>query len=80
MIHLLALLRQMPDEEPISVGDMIDRGPRSYEVLDFFRMHGKALLGNHEHMMINHFNSSGNNSTGYWLLNGGPRNTQITKT
>ena len=44
---LLALLKQMPDDDPVSVGDMIDRGPRSMEVLEFFRNHGKALLGNH---------------------------------
>ena len=29
---LRALLKQMPDEEPVSVGDMIDRGPRSKAV------------------------------------------------
>ena len=33
-----ALLKQMPDEEPVSVGDMIDRGPRSREVLEFSRI------------------------------------------
>ena len=52
---LRALLKQMPDEEPVSVGDMVDRGPRSKEVLEFFRLNGKALLGNHEHMMLDYF-------------------------
>jgi serine/threonine protein phosphatase 1 len=57
---LLALLKQMPDDDPVSVGDMIDRGPHSMEVLEFFRNHGKALLGNHEHMMLDYFCDSGN--------------------
>ena len=66
---LLALLKQMPDDDPVSVGDMIDRGPRSMEVLEFFRNHGKALLGNHEHMMLDYFCDSGNYMPGLWCLN-----------
>jgi serine/threonine protein phosphatase 1 len=50
---LLELLDQMPAGEPISVGDMIDRGPKSYEVVEFFRQNGRAVLGNHEHMFLN---------------------------
>ena len=68
---LLALLKQMPDDDPVSVGDMIDRGPRSMEVLEFFRNHGKALLGNHEHMMLDYFCDSGNYMPGLWLMNSG---------
>lgn len=52
---LMALLKKMPDDEPFSVGDMIDRGPRSKEVLEFFKKNGKAVLGNHEHMMLVYF-------------------------
>ena len=68
---LLALLKQMPDDDPVSVGDMIDRGPRSMEVLEFFRNHGKALLGNHEHMMLDYFCDSGNYMPDLWLMNSG---------
>lgn len=49
---LRALLKKMPDEEPISVGDMVDRGPRSKEVLEFFMDNGRAVAGNHEEMML----------------------------
>ena len=49
---LIALLKKMPDHEVISLGDMIDRGPRSKEVLDFFMSQGRAVLGNHEHMLV----------------------------
>ncbi|MCH2295693.1 MAG: metallophosphoesterase [SAR324 cluster bacterium] len=68
---LLALLKQMPDEEPVSVGDMIDRGPRSRKVLEFFMKHGRALLGNHEHMMLDHLNGGGDYERGLWFMNGG---------
>ena len=49
---LLALFKQIPDDDPVSVGDIIDRRPRSLKVLEFFRNHGKELLRNHEHMMF----------------------------
>lgn len=48
---LLALLKQMPDDEPVSLGDMVDRGPQSDEVVAFFMDNGRAIMGNHEHMM-----------------------------
>ena len=51
---LMALLEKMPqDEEIISVGDMVDRGPRSKEVIEFFmnNENATAIMGNHEHMM-----------------------------
>ena len=48
---LMALLKQMPDEEVISVGDMIDRGPHSKQVLEWFMKNGTAVLGNHEHLL-----------------------------
>ncbi|MDP7283885.1 MAG: metallophosphoesterase [Arenicellales bacterium] len=68
---LRGLLKQMPDEEPVSVGDMVDRGPRSREVLEFFRLNGKALLGNHEHMMRDYFKGSGIYEPNLWFLNSG---------
>ena len=52
---LLALLKKMPDSEPIGLGDLNDRGPRSREVFDFFMKNGRSLMGNHEHMMLHHF-------------------------
>jgi serine/threonine protein phosphatase 1 len=37
-------------DEIISIGDLVDRGPDSPRVLDFFRAtpHARAILGNHE--------------------------------
>ena len=38
-----------------SVGDLIDRGPKSVEVVKFFQQGNTwAVLGNHEQMVINH--------------------------
>lgn len=49
---LQALLAQMPAATPVSVGDMVDRGPKSKQVLEFFMKNGLAVMGNHEHMML----------------------------
>lgn len=73
---LMALLSKMPSGIPISCGDMVDRGPRSREVLDFFMHHGKAVMGNHEHMMINYFTKTLQGLEGFyegdiWQFNGG---------
>lgn len=49
----------------ILVGDLIDRGPKSKEIIDYCRAHPEivVLKGNHEDMMLN--------SPGDWLYNGG---------
>ena len=69
---LQALLKQMPDEEPISLGDMVDRGPQSKEVVDFFMKNGRALMGNHEHMMVDACRQGSFYEHGLWTnYNGG---------
>jgi serine/threonine protein phosphatase 1 len=67
----MALLKKMPDDEVISVGDMVDRGPKSKEVIEFFMKNGKAILGNHEHMMIDHLRDTGYYDRDIWFYNGG---------
>lgn len=68
---LEALLAKMPPGVPISVGDMIDRGPASRQVLEFFKTNGLAVLANHEHMMLHEFLGKKTYEPGIWLLNGG---------
>lgn len=64
---LMALLKKMPDDEPVSLGDMNDRGPQSKEVLDFFMKNGRAIRGNHEHMLAEYFkNNEGYYKGGYY--------------
>jgi hypothetical protein len=66
---LQALLAKMPPGVPVSVGDMVDRGPDSDKVIDFFRTTPGALavLGNHEHMLLD----QGAYDYGIWEHNGG---------
>ena len=70
-LTLRALLKQMPDELPCSVGDMVDRGPRSKEVLEFFKEHGVAVMGNHEHMMCDRLLNTRFYDSFVWGINGG---------
>jgi hypothetical protein len=54
---LMALIKQMPASAiPLSVGDMIDRGPNSKAVLDYFMDHGEAIRGNHEDFLLETLN------------------------
>lgn len=69
---LRALLDKMPKTAtPLSVGDMVDRGPKSKEVLYFFMNNGEALLGNHDHMMLSEMEQNGYYHKGVWTWNGG---------
>jgi hypothetical protein len=68
---LLKLVAQVPDALPFSVGDMCDRGPRSKDVFEFFKNNGKALLGNHEHMLLDFFHDGGYYDEENWFYNGG---------
>ena len=60
----IKLVEKMPkDAEVICTGDMVDRGPQSKEVVEWFlKGNGRCLMGNHEHMLIEShkdYNSSG---------------------
>lgn len=60
-----ALLKQFPENAAICVvGDLIDRGPKSKEVVQYIMDNNIACVrGNHEQMMID--------EPTYWSLNGG---------
>lgn len=65
------LLEKMPEADLIlSVGDMIDRGPKSKEVLEFFMNtpNTEAIYGNHEDMMVEGTKGVQGNM---WMRNGG---------
>ena len=70
---LMALIDKMPEGETISVGDMVDRGPHSREVLEFFMDNDntRALMGNHEHMMLDFYKGGPQYGQRCWLSNGG---------
>lgn len=52
---LLEKSRYVPEQDILlSVGDLIDRGPRSVELIDFFAAPDRyAIRGNHEQMVLN---------------------------
>lgn len=70
---LIALLDKMPKTAiPLSVGDMIDRGPKNKEVLDFFMQEGNlAVKGNHDHFLESFCRQHGYYRDGIWEYNGG---------
>lgn len=71
---LLRLVAKMPKAPFLSLGDMVDRGPKSREVLEWFMANGKALMGNHEHMMITSIDGTydqHNYTRNDWFHNGG---------
>lgn len=76
---LLHLLNKIPANEKkriIFVGDLIDRGPKSLEVVNFVKMNGfECLLGNHEDMMIDHYRKTGRYSSDNWIANNGGSKT-----
>jgi len=69
---LIALTKQMPEGEIISVGDLVDRGPDSNRVIEYFMQPGRrAILGNHEHLMLDYLLNGNFYPEGCWFNNGG---------
>jgi serine/threonine protein phosphatase 1 len=74
---LMALLdtvkKEHPNDQIVFVGDLIDRGPKSKEVVEFVKSNKfPCVMGNHEHMMLYHYDR--NRCYDYslvWLQNGG---------
>jgi hypothetical protein len=76
---LMRLVKHAPKGCPIlAVGDIVDRGPASREVIEWFMAteNADSLMGNHEHMMVDHLRSNGTGDIyqrGLWLMNGGTK-------
>ena len=75
---LKLLHQQMPEGELWGVGDLIDRGPDSKGVMDYFMNGGhQSVMGNHDHMMLfekikkNPDVNSRLYPSGCWSYNGG---------
>jgi serine/threonine protein phosphatase 1 len=71
---LMRLVDKLPDKELVFVGDLVDRGPNSKEVVSWvMNKNHKCVLGNHEHMMLKYYRPGG--TYGYdsdvWIWNGG---------
>ena len=73
LMHLLDLIGPREQDRLYFLGDLIDRGPESAQVVDFVIREGHAcLLGNHEDMMLKALcGTDTDSSTLHWALNGG---------
>lgn len=67
---LVRLASRFPQENILLLGDMVDRGPKSKEVVEFAQIN-MAILGNHEHLMIDWYRSGGVYESDIWAYNGG---------
>ncbi|TLD81148.1 serine/threonine protein phosphatase [Helicobacter sp. MIT 11-5569] len=77
---LCALIENLPQKEKsqmIFVGDLVDRGTESCEVVEFV-IFGKypCVLGNHEILMMEFYNSASVEREGVWIENGGRETIQ----
>lgn len=68
---LMKLVDKLPkDSELCFIGDLIDRGPDSKQVVDFVKDNNhRCVRGNHEDMMIRAFVNRGMDNM--WMRNGG---------
>ena len=72
--ELMLLLTKMPEaDKVILVGDMIDRGPKSKEVIEWAMSNPNVIVikGNHEDMMVDFYLDRKRYEDGIWFLNGG---------
>lgn len=71
---LLNLIQEIPENDKIIfLGDYIDRGPESKQVLDLlFKLKNRAIFlkGNHEDMMIDYIEKRGIYAERVWFRNG----------
>lgn len=71
---LTRLVAQVPlDEKIILLGDMVDRGPHSCEVVKWAMSEPRvtALMGNHEHMLLDYWHGGDIYPRDCWEGNGG---------
>ena len=74
LISLLEGASPNSEDQIYFVGDLIDRGPQSAQVVDFVRQEGyPCVLGNHEQLLLNAFSQERLNGHALhsWLYSGG---------
>ncbi len=72
------LIKKIPlksGDELLFLGDYVDKGPKSKEVVDYLLKNKKSnwrfLRGNHEQMVLECFKNSKSKMAANWLVNGG---------
>lgn len=74
LIRLVAMIAPTQTDKLHFVGDLIDRGPKSAQVVEFVRRGNHAcVLGNHEHLLLNAFPDNDPSLSAFqgWLHSGG---------
>ncbi|MEM6450003.1 MAG: metallophosphoesterase family protein [Cyanobacteria bacterium P01_D01_bin.105] len=74
LIRLVAMISPAQQDQLYFVGDLIDRGPKSAQVVEFVRRGNHAcVLGNHEHLLLNAFPDENPHLSAFqgWLHSGG---------
>lgn len=74
LMKLLEAMAPSSDDQVHFVGDLIDRGPKSAQVIDFVRRHRyRCVLGNHEQLLLDAFpnNRVSQGALQAWLQSGG---------
>ncbi|MBE9007278.1 serine/threonine protein phosphatase [Fortiea sp. LEGE XX443] len=74
LMTLLEAIAPTSDDQVYFLGDLIDRGPQSYDVVNFVRQSNyPCLLGNHEQMLLNIFTHKNTPTQAMqaWLYSGG---------
>lgn len=74
LMVLLEAIAPVQDDKVYFLGDLIDRGPKSSQVVDFVRKSPyKCIMGNHEQMMIQALSESeaGQGAWQGWFYSGG---------
>jgi serine/threonine protein phosphatase 1 len=74
LIRLMKEIDPKSEDEVYFLGDLIDRGPQSSEVVDFVKNNNySCLLGNHELMLLSVMNKDVNSNQNIqaWLYSGG---------
>lgn len=66
------LIKKLPKGNILFVGDLIDRGPKSREVVELVMKNHASLMGNHEHMLLDYVKGCPlYKDQRIWLNNGG---------
>ena len=74
LMQLVAMISPTKSDTIHFVGDLIDRGPKSFQVIEYVRKHNyPCVLGNHEHLLLNAFPDDNPNLGAFqgWLHSGG---------
>jgi serine/threonine protein phosphatase 1 len=74
LMQLVSMISPTAEDTLHFVGDLIDRGPKSAQVVEFVRQNNyPCVLGNHEHLLLNAFPDEDPNLGAFqgWLHSGG---------